>query len=77
VAIAYAFGAVWVIGADASLRRIDPATMRVTARIDGRRRQRPAAASSPSSCADRVWKEARPFELTFNGGNAAPIGYLG
>jgi streptogramin lyase len=35
LAVAYGFGAVWVVDADESLLRLDPATLEVTATIDG------------------------------------------
>ena len=35
LAIAYGAGGVWVIGADNSLRRLDPTTLEVTATVDG------------------------------------------
>jgi streptogramin lyase len=35
LASAYAFGAVWVVGADHNLRRFDPRTLKVTSRIAG------------------------------------------
>ena len=41
LAAAFAFGAVWVVAADESLRRLDPRTLRVTATIAG------VASSSP------------------------------
>lgn len=35
LAVAYGFGAVWVVNADSSLLRLDPSTLAVTATVDG------------------------------------------
>jgi hypothetical protein len=55
LAAAYAFGAVWVAGADEKLRRFDPRTLRVTAAIAGVAASAPGFEPKIAVAKDALW----------------------
>jgi hypothetical protein len=55
LAVAYGFGGAWVVGVDDSLRRLDPATLAVTATIEGVASSYEGYEPKIAIAADAIW----------------------